>query len=157
MILILNRSNLMGNHTHVFMVGRLIFYCTQMKITSFFIYYFSLRYYEDSLLESIVFIWFLMKNDLHKWPFDAEEKNKKKSSVDQGQTGIKRPPCDIPYKKYKRPPKFLQNAIIFTFWIGNWKGHCDQRRLATIASPPLVLTKFQNEQLMVYAPNTSWV
>jgi hypothetical protein len=55
----------------------------------------------------------------------------------QRRTGIKRPLRLSHTKKFKRPPKFFQNAPFLTFCMGDCKGPCDECRIATMASPPL--------------------
>jgi hypothetical protein len=45
--------------------------------------------------------------------------------------------CDHLYKKIKRLPNFLQKAPFLTFCMRDFKGPCDQCRIATLASPPL--------------------
>jgi hypothetical protein len=54
--------------------------------------------------------------------------------------------CDHPYKKIKRPPKFLQKATFLDI-LGDCKGPRDQCRIATMAIPPFPTTELRPQKI----------
>jgi hypothetical protein len=80
-------------------------------------------------------------------------------SLTSGVDWDQKAPATFHIKKSKRPPKFLLKFPFSIFCIRNWKGHCDQRRIATMTNthlPHITLKILYSTKNVFKKPRNLW-